>query len=124
MDQMEMQRQMATQNVVLSRLVQIGTVTDIDAAKRKARVKFQNLNMTSGWLTVVQHYGAALSIVPDARHTHAITDTYTGGGGASTYPAHNHAGSTVTYWMPKVNDTVLVLYLPVENSDGYILGGV
>lgn len=25
-------------------------------------------------------------------------------------------------WAPKVNDTVLVLYLPVFNGDGYILG--
>lgn len=25
-------------------------------------------------------------------------------------------------WMPKVNDTAVVLYLPVWQSDGYILG--
>ena len=25
-------------------------------------------------------------------------------------------------WMPKVNDMVLVLYLPVFNGDGFILG--
>ena len=38
---------------VLKRLVRIGTVTDIDNAKRKARVKFQDCNMTSGWLYVL-----------------------------------------------------------------------
>lgn len=27
-------------------------------------------------------------------------------------------------WMPKVNDQVLVLYLPVFNGDGFILGGI
>lgn len=25
-------------------------------------------------------------------------------------------------WMPKVNDTVLILYLPVFNGDGFVLG--
>ena len=25
-------------------------------------------------------------------------------------------------WLPKVNDTVLVIYLPVFNGDGFILG--
>jgi len=25
-------------------------------------------------------------------------------------------------WMPKVNDTVLTLYLPVFNGDGFVLG--
>ena len=38
---------------VLKRLVRVGTVTDIDNAKRKARVKFQDCNMTSGWLYVL-----------------------------------------------------------------------
>ena len=77
-------------DAILKRLVQIGTVTDVNSAKRKARVKFKNTGITSGWLTVVQHYGVDL----------------------------------LTYWMPKVNDTVLVLYLPVRDGDGYILGGI
>lgn len=112
-------------DAILERLVQIGTVTDINSAKRKARVKFKNTGITSGWLTVIQHYGAGFYIKPDAEHTHVITDTYTGGGSASTQPNHDHLpGSHLTYWMPKVNDTVLVLYLPVRDGDGYILGGI
>ena len=27
-------------------------------------------------------------------------------------------------WMPLVNDTVLTLYLPVFNGDGFVLGGI
>jgi len=27
-------------------------------------------------------------------------------------------------WMPNVNDTVLVIYLPIFNADGFILGGI
>ncbi len=110
---------------ILSGLVRVGTVTDINADKRQARVKFQGENMTSGWLFVVQHYAGGLFINPDGAHTHAVYDTYSGGGSASTEPNHDHSpGSYSTYWMPKVNDTVLVLYLPVFNADGFILGGI
>lgn len=110
---------------ILSRLIQTGTVTAVDGGKRLARVKFKDTGITSGWLYVVQHYAANLYIEPDAEHTHIITDTYTGGGSASTYPAHDHLpGSHLTYWMPKVNDRVLVVYLPVDDSDGFILGGI
>ncbi|WP_298031702.1 hypothetical protein [uncultured Dysosmobacter sp.] len=112
-------------DAILERLVQVGTVTDIKSGQRKARVKFRNTGITSDWLPVIQHYGANFYIEPDMEHTHVITDTYTGGGSASTEPAHDHLpGSHLTYWMPKVNDTVLVLYLPVRDGDGYILGGI
>lgn len=110
---------------ILENLVRIGTVTVVDAGKRLARVKFQDTGIPSGWLPVIQHYGADLYIEPDAKHTHDIADTFTGGGSASTYPDHDHLpGSHVTYWMPKVNDTVLTLYLPVFNGDGFILGRI
>lgn len=107
----------------LENLVRVGKVTDVDKAKRRVRVKFEDTSLPSGWLQVVQHYGTSLYIEPDAAHTHDISDTYSGGGSASVFPSHDHLpGSYVTYWMPKVNDIVLVLYLPVFNGDGYVLG--
>ena len=110
---------------IVAGLVRIGTVTDINKEKRLARVKFQSEDYTSGWLQVVQHYAAEMYIKPDAEHTHEIKDTYTGGGSAEKYEAHNHLpGSHLTYRMPKINDTVLCLYLPVFNADGFILGGL
>lgn len=109
---------------ILDRMVQVGTVTALDTSKRMARVKFQATGIPSGWLSVLQHFGADLSIRPDAQHTHSIVDTYTGGGSATIEPNHDHSNSTVTYWMPKVNDTVVVLYLPTFNGDGFILGGI
>ncbi|WP_050698005.1 hypothetical protein [Anaeromassilibacillus senegalensis] len=106
---------------ILLRLVQIGTVSAVDNDKRKVRVIFQDTGATSGWLYVLQHYAAGLYIEPDAEHTHTIT----GSNSASTCPAHDHIpGSYLAYWMPKVNDIVLVLYLPLEDSDGFILGGM
>ena len=109
---------------ILSRLVQTGTVTAVDSAKRRARVKFKDTGIISDWLYVLQHYGANFYIKPDAKHTHEITDTFTGGGTASEFPDHDHLpGSHLTYWMPKVNDRVLCLYLPGVNGDGFVLGG-
>ena len=96
----------------------------LQKAKRRARVKFKDTGIISDWLYVLQHYEANFYIKPDAKHTHEITDTFTGGGTASEFPDHDHLpGSHLTYWMPKVNDRVLCLYLPVFNGDGFVLGG-
>ncbi|MCD8199800.1 MAG: phage baseplate assembly protein V [Coriobacteriaceae bacterium] len=100
---------MADSNSVLEGLVRIGTVTDTDTSSRQARVKFQDVNMTSGWLPVVQHRGASITVS-------SVTSPSTG-------ETHTHT-ATLGYWMPSVNDIVLVLYLPIWNADGFILGGI
>lgn len=108
-------------NEMLVNLVRIGSVSAVDPAKRAARVLFADTGQTSGWLRVLQHTGAAMQVTPDGEHTHEITG---GDGTASTQPNHNHPGSFLSIWMPKVNDQVLVFYLPVFNGDGFIIGGV
>ena len=70
---------------ILSRLVRVGVVMNVDKEKRMARVKFQNEDMSSGWLYVLQHYNADLHIEPDGEHYH---ETESAGG-------HNHPGSSV-----------------------------
>lgn len=100
---------------ILKNLVRIGTVSSIDSAKRIARVILEDKNMVSGWLIVLQHPGAGVK--PDGEHSHEIS----GSGTTETDGQHDHE-SNVTYWMPKINDKVLVLYVPVFNGDGYILG--
>lgn len=59
------------------------TVTNVNEAKRMARVKFQSEGMTSGWLHILSSTG-----------------------------------------IPRTNTTVLCLYLPVFNADGFILGAI
>lgn len=121
--------------IILGRLVKIGTVTDVDQMRHMVRVKFQNEDDTSGWLYVVQHNATAIAVKPDGVHDHTtISDTghsHTGAGGSgyhshtvSEEPNHNHDGTVTTWWMPNINDTVLVLYLPLMDSDGFILGGI
>ena len=77
---------------ILSRLVQVGTVTSLDAAKHRVRVKFQDTGLSSGWLYVLQRYNESIHIEPDGEHGHSGAD--------SEEPDHNHTRSYVTYWMP------------------------
>ena len=51
------------------------------------------------------------------------TEYESGGSDAAAFANHKH-DLTIKPWMPKVNDTVLTLYLPVFNGDGFVLGGI
>lgn len=105
---------------ILDNLVRIGTVSSVDNGKRLARVMFRDKDeMVSGWLHVLQHHSASVYIKPGGKHSHSVT----GGGTAETGGEHDHSAS-LTYWMPRVNDTVVVLYIPVFNGDGFILGAI
>ena len=103
---------------ILSRLVQVGTVTDVDIPKRKARVKFQDTGHTSGWLFVLKNQ----PFIPDY-DVPQRTEYEAGGGGDAAFASHKH-DLIIKPWMPKVNDTVVVLYTPVRDGDGFVLGGI
>lgn len=104
---------------ILKNLVRIGTISSVDYTKRTVRVIFKDKNIVSGWMPVLQHYGAGVQVSPDGEHIHSIT----GDGTTEADGEHTHEAN-VTYWMPRVNDTVIVLYLPVNNGDGFILGAI
>lgn len=90
---------------LLTTLVRIGIVSAIDAEKQQARVIYKDIGITSGWLYVLQ-----------GKHKHTVSASIGDGGGE-----HNHE-LTKNSWMPQIDDLVLVLYLPVFNGDGFILG--
>ena len=102
----------------LKNLVRIGTVTDVNHQKREVRVKFLNTNLTSGWLRVLNNVPA----IPDYEGNQQ-TEFEAGGSSEASFASHKH-NLTIKQWMPKVNDTVLTLYLPVFNGDGFVLGGI
>lgn len=104
---------------ILDRLVQVGNVTDVDRANRRARVKFNLTGITSDWLQVVINQ----PFIPDYDTKPQRTEFTGGGSGDAAFENHKH-DLIIKPWLPKVNDTVLVLYLPVKNGDGYILGGI
>ena len=79
----------------LSGLVQVGIVAAVSG--RLARVKLPETGEISGWLTVLRSTPAV-----SVQGTRAQVDP----------------------WTPAVNDRVLALFRPVENGEGYILGGL
>jgi len=126
---------------ILLNLVRVGTVRAIDASKRKARVWYDDLGILSGWLSVMQFYGAAVRVLGGAHihehgvsfendHTHVAPVDISSAGGHrhvvtdDTMDSHEHSGTTLAAWMPTVGARVLVLYLPVFNGDGFVLGGL
>lgn len=103
---------------VLGRMVRVGTVTAVDIPARRARVKFHDDGMASGMLYVL----ASPPFIPKINGPQQ-TEAAAGGSGDTAFESHRH-GVTVTPWLPRVNDTVLTLFLPADDSDGYILGRI
>lgn len=104
---------------ILRRLVQVGTVTDIDLAKHRARVKFQDTGITSDWLHVLDTHPH----IPDFDPADQRTEYESGGSGDPAFESHKH-DLVIRQWMPHINDTVVCLYLPIFNSDGFVIGGI
>ena len=101
---------------ILKNLVRSGTVTATAPASRAARVKFQDTGVTSDWLPVL----AARPYIRDYDGPQE-TEARAGGSGYPMFESHTH-GLVIRPWMPKVNATVLCIYLPVFNAGGFILG--
>lgn len=103
---------------VVSSMVRVGFVTDVDNGKRLARVKYPDTEKSSDWLSVLVNR----DFIPDYSVPQR-TEFEEGGEGEKAFEKHKH-DLIIKPWMPKVNDQVLVLYLPVRNGDGFILGGI
>lgn len=102
---------------ILANLVRVGTVFAVNDEKRLARVRFQDKNLTSAWLKVL----ASPPFIPS--RTESRTEYESGGGGYDAFASHKH-DLIIKPWMPNVDDTVLCLYLPTFNADGYVLGAI
>ena len=103
---------------ILGRLVRVGIVMTVDIPKRRARVKFEDEDLPSGWLRVL----ANPPFIPRINQPQR-TEYEAGGGGDEAFLSHKH-DVIITPWLPRVNDAVLTLFLPCHDSDGYILGRI
>lgn len=99
-------------------IVREGKVTAVNNDKRLAKVWFDALGIPSGWLPVLINR----DYIPDY-DVPQRTEYESGGSGDAAFEKHKH-DLIIKPWMPKVNDKVIVLYFPVFNGDGVILGGV
>lgn len=89
--------------ITADNMIRVGIVSSLDQPKKKARVYLPDAgNMVSDWLYVIQRkpvYSTSQAGTP--LHTHTVSESY---------------------WMPKVNDKVLVVYPCGIDKDGYIMG--
>ena len=99
-------------------IVREGKVTAVDNGKRIAKVWFDSMGIESDWLPVL----ITRDFIPDY-DVPQRTEFEAGGSGDPIRDSHKHK-LVIKPYMPKVNDLVLVLYFPVFNGDGVILGGV
>lgn len=99
-------------------IVREGKVTAVDNGKRIAKVWFDSMGIESDWLPVL----ITRDFIPDY-DVPQWTEFEAGGSGDPAFASHKH-DLIIKPYMPKVNDLVLVLYFPVFNGDGVILGGV
>lgn len=110
---------MAEMETMLRGLVRVGTVMNRDVKKRLARVKFEDFDgMISDWLPVL----ITRDFIPDYEGLQR-TEYAAGGSGAAAYANHKH-DLIIRPWMPKLNEQVLVLYVPLQDADGIVLGGI
>lgn len=106
---------------VLKNIVRTGIVSSVNAANRTARVTFSDKGekpIVSGELKVLKNppfipaFGAAQR-----------TETESGGSGAAAFASHSHA-VTIKPWLPSPGDYVLCIYLPTDDGDGFVIGGI
>ena len=103
---------------VLKVIVRIGIVTAVNLEKYMVRVKFEDTNYTSDWLRVID----TRSFIP-GHNTAQRTEYAAGGSGFPAYENHKH-DLVIDQWMPSVGRKVLTVFLPVEDGDGFVLGGL
>lgn len=102
----------------IENLVRVGTVTWKDDARRIARVVFRDSGLPSGLLYVL----ASRPYIPDYEGEQR-TEYEAGGSGDAEFAAHKH-DLDIKPWMPELDATVLCLYLPIHDGDGFILGEI
>lgn len=117
-------------------MIRIGTVTDVNDDKTKARVKFTSQGIISDWLYVAQfpEWGNISSemYTEYASHKHnidkwgAVLDSLGGnlqGGPTDPDGGHNHRIKHIQ-WFVRVNDKAICIFPSGSDSHGYIVGCV
>lgn len=83
--------------------IRIGIVNAVNAGALTVRVQFPDTEIMSDWLPVLRRKSAVSGTGETEGHTHSVS---------------------LGNWLPSVGDTVLCLYMPGFNADGYVLGGI
>ena len=106
---------------ILKNIVRVGWVSSVNAAERTARVTFRDKGQSpvvSGNLKVLKNP----PFIP-AKGAAQRTESESGGSGEAAFAAHSHAVK-IAPWLPSPGDFVLCIYLPTEDGDGFVIGGI
>ena len=105
---------------VYKNIVRTGWVSSVNAADRTARVTFKDMGTTfvSGPLKVIKNppFIPAKDVVQE-------TQTESGGSGDASFASHTHKVK-ISPWLPSPGDYVLCLYIPTNDGDGFVIGGI
>lgn len=110
-------------------IIRIGVVSAVSPGDCAVRVRFPSEDIVSGWLKVIKS-----PPVVTAKAT-ATAETKVSGGESSEEDAQKNdvnvdidvnvdVATNVTSWFPAVGDTVLCIYNPGFNEDGFVIGGL
>ena len=105
---------------VIRNIVRTGTVSSVNEKERTARVTFKDKGQTfvSGELKVLKN----APFIP-AKDSPQQTQERSGGSGYAAFSSHTH-GLTISPWLPSPGDYVLCLYIPTDDGDGFVIGGI
>lgn len=106
---------------VLKNIVRTGRVSSVNAENRTARVTFEDKGqspLVSGELKVIKNP----PFIP-AKGAAQRTESESGGSGEAAFAAHSHAVK-IAPWLPSPGDYVLCLYIPTDDGDGFVIGGI
>ena len=106
---------------VLKNIVRTGRVSSVNAGNRTARVTFEDKGqspLVSGALKVIKNppFIPAKDVVQE-------TQTESGGSGDASFASHTHKVK-ISPWLPSPGDYVLCLYIPTNDGDGFVIGGI
>lgn len=104
--------------IILGRIIQIGIVMEVNNDTHVCRVKFPTTGIISDKLHVLDNR----PFIPDY-DVPQETEEKGGGSGDASFESHKH-DLIIKQWMPKVNDVVVCVFLPIRNSDGFVIGGI
>lgn len=106
---------------VLKNIVRTGRVSSVNAGNRTARVTFEDKGqspLVSGELKVIKNP----PFIPQ-RERHRGRKAKAAEAVKPPLPAHSHAVK-IAPWLPSPGDYVLCLYIPTDDGDGFVIGGI
>lgn len=114
----------------MSDILRIGIVSAINHDEHTVRVRFEEENATSGWLKVIKSPTSVTAKATATADTKVKDNSPVEEGTEKAVTVSVDVDINVdieteaTPWFPAVGETVLCMYNPGFNEDGFVIGGL